>query len=124
MLRSSSGFASMPEGTSDHQDSWVRAISFLRFVGKKLIHKALLLYYAAQNPRTPKWAKTAIYGALAYFILPLDLIPDLLPGVGYTDDLGVLAAALVTVSFYINRDVRAQAAQRLQSWFGPQTIDQ
>lgn len=87
------------------------------------MHKALLLHYAAQNPRTPKWAKTAIYGALAYFLLPLDLVPDLLPVVGYTDDLWVLAAALATVTLYINDDVRAQAAQRLQAWFGPEGVE-
>ncbi len=102
---------------------WSRALRFLRFAGKQLMHKALLLHYAAQNPRTPKWAKTAIYGALAYFLLPLDLVPDLLPVVGYTDDLWVLAAALATVTLYINDDVRAQAAQRLQAWFGPEGIE-
>ena len=122
MLRQSSGFASMPEGAPKRQDSWSRAISFLRFAGKKVIHKALLLYYAAQNPRTPKWAKTAIYGALVYLLSPLDLIPDLLPAIGYTDDLWVLAAAVATVSLYINDEVRAQAAQRLQSWFGAEEV--
>ncbi|MDO4769716.1 MAG: YkvA family protein [Brachymonas sp.] len=83
-----------------------------------MLHKALLLYYAAQNPRTPKWAKTAIYGALLYFVSPLDVLPDVLPGVGYTDDLWVLAAALATVSFYVDETVRSQAAQRLQAWLG------
>ncbi len=115
--RSGNTGASVPPGF------WSRALRFLRFAGKQLMHKALLLHYAAQNPRTPKWAKTAIYGALAYFLLPLDLVPDLLPVVGYTDDLWVLAAALATVTLYINDDVRAQAAQRLQAWFGPEGIE-
>ena len=115
--RSGNTGASVPPGF------WSRALRFLRFAGKQLMHKALLLHYAAQNPRTPKWAKTAIYGALAYFLLPLDLVPDLLPVVGYTDDLWVLAAALATVTLYINDDVRAQAAQRLQVWFGPEGIE-
>ncbi len=115
--RSGNTGASVPPGF------WSRALRFLRFAGKQLMHKALLLHYAAQNPRTPKWAKTAIYGALAYFLLPLDLVPDLLPVVGYTDDLWVLAAALATVTLYINDDVRAQAAQRLQAWFGPEGVE-
>lgn len=97
---------------------WGRALRFLRFAGRQVLHKALLLYYAAQHPRTPKWAKTAIYGALLYFVSPLDVLPDVLPGVGYTDDLWVLAAALATVSFYVDETVRAQAAQRLQAWLG------
>lgn len=115
--RSGNTGASVPPGF------WSRALRFLRFAGKQLMHKALLLHYAAQNPRTPKWAKTAIYGALAYYLLPLDLVPDLLPVVGYTDDLWVLAAALATVTLYINDDVRAQAAQRLQAWFGPEGVE-
>ena len=115
--RSGNTGASVPPGF------WSRALRFLHFAGKQLMHKALLLHYAAQNPRTPKWAKTAIYGALAYFLLPLDLVPDLLPVVGYTDDLWVLAAALATVTLYINDDVRAQAAQRLQAWFGPEGVE-
>lgn len=101
---------------------WGNALRFLRFAGKQVIHKALLLHYAAQSSRTPKWAKTAIYGALAYFALPLDLVPDLLPAIGYTDDLWVLAAAVATVSFYIDDTVRSQAERRLQSWFGPEII--
>lgn len=100
---------------------WGRALRFLRFAGRQVLHKALLLYYAAQNPRTPKWAKTAIYGALLYFVSPLDVLPDLLPGVGYTDDLWALAAALATVSFYVDETVRSQAAQRLQAWLGAQS---
>lgn len=78
----------------------------------------MLLYYAAQSPQTPTWAKTTIYGALGYFILPIDLIPDLIPVVGYTDDLGVLIVAIAAVSAYINEDVRKQVADKLTSWFG------
>ncbi|HCL3894797.1 TPA: DUF1232 domain-containing protein, partial [Pseudomonas aeruginosa] len=76
------------------------------------------LYYAAQTPQTPAWAKATIYGALGYFILPVDAIPDVLPGVGYTDDLGIIAAAITAVSMYITEDVKRQASQKLQDWFG------
>ena len=58
-----------------------------------MIEKALWLYYAAQQPNTPVWAKTLIYGALAYFVLPFDAIPDVLLGLGFTDDMAVLLAA-------------------------------
>jgi uncharacterized membrane protein YkvA (DUF1232 family) len=86
-------------------------------VGRNVLEKALYLYYAAQNPATPKWAKRVIYGALGYFIFPLDAIPDLAPLVGYTDDLSVMAAALVTVAFYVTPEVKAQARQKLAHWF-------
>lgn len=97
---------------------WNKVVKYAKSAGKDVIEKALLLYYAAQSPQTPMWAKTTIYGALGYFISPIDLIPDLMPVVGYTDDLGVLVVAIATVSAYINEDVRKQAADKLTSWFG------
>lgn len=97
---------------------WRKIKRYAKKAGREVIEKALWLYYAAERPDTPKWAKTAIYGALAYFILPIDLIPDLLPGVGYTDDLGVIAAAIASVSLYINQDVRDKAKSKAQTWFG------
>lgn len=104
----------------DYSDDnfWNKVVKFAKKAGKDVIEKALLLYYAAQSPQTPMWAKTTIYGALGYFISPIDLIPDLMPVVGYTDDLGVLVVAIATVSAYINEDVRKQAADKLTSWFG------
>ncbi|MED5492864.1 MAG: YkvA family protein [Pseudomonadota bacterium] len=56
---------------------------------------------------------------LAYFIAPLDAIPDFTPLVGFTDDLGVFASALAMVAMYIDRDVQIQARERAESWFGP-----
>lgn len=96
---------------------WDKVVGFAKAAGKEVIEKALSLYYAAQNPQTPTWAKGVIYGALGYFILPLDMIPDVLPGVGYTDDLGALAAAIGVVSMYITDEVKANAARKLEEWF-------
>ncbi len=86
-------------------------------IGRPLVEKALYLYFALKNPKTPAWAKRVIYGALAYLVLPVDAIPDLLPGVGFTDDLSVITAALATVSLYINADVKAQAQEKVKKWF-------
>lgn len=86
-------------------------------IGKPLVEKALYLYFALKNPKTPAWAKKIIYGALAYLVLPVDAIPDLLPGVGFTDDLSVITAALATVSLYITADVKAQAEEKVNKWF-------
>lgn len=86
-------------------------------LGRGVLEKALYLFYAVQNPDTPAWARRVIYGALGYFILPLDAIPDLAPLVGYTDDLSVMAAALATVTYYITPQVKDQAHARLQTWF-------
>ena len=97
---------------------WSKVVKYAKAAGKEVIEKALWLYYAAQNPQTPAWAKTTIYGALGYFILPIDAIPDVLPAAGYTDDLGVIAAAITAGSMYINDDVEQQAAQKARDWFG------
>lgn len=97
---------------------WNKVVKYAKAAGLEVIEKALWLYYAAQTPQTPAWAKATIYGALGYFILPVDAIPDVLPGVGYTDDLGIIAAAITAVSMYITEDVKRQASQKLQDWFG------
>jgi uncharacterized membrane protein YkvA (DUF1232 family) len=97
---------------------WQKIKDFALQAGREVIEKALWLYYAAQRPDTPTWAKTVIYGALAYFISPLDAIPDVTPVIGFVDDLGALAAAVATVSAYINDEVRQQASNKLADWFG------
>lgn len=88
----------------------------LKRTGREVVEKALWLWYAAQNPRTPKWAKTTIWSALVYLLVPIDAIPDVLPALGYSDDLGVIAAALVAVAAYIDDDVKAKARERLRSF--------
>jgi uncharacterized membrane protein YkvA (DUF1232 family) len=102
----------------DDGSFWDKVKNFALKAGKEVIEKALWLYYAAQQPSTPTWAKTVIYGALAYFVLPLDAVPDAIPVAGFTDDLGALAAALGAVAMYVNDEVKRLAAAKLSEWFG------
>lgn len=106
--------------TNDFDDGsfWDKVKNFAFKAGKELIEKALWLYYAAQQPNTPIWAKTVIYGALAYFVLPMDAVPDAIPVAGFTDDLGALAAALGVVAMYVTEDVKRMAAERMREFFG------
>jgi len=67
--------------------------------------------YCAFDRQTPLHVKAALVGALAYFVLPTDIIPDVLPVIGYTDDAAVLATAIKLVSSHITPDHR-EAAQR------------
>lgn len=97
---------------------WQKLARYAKVAGREVAEKALWLFLAAQSPSTPRWARTTIYGALGYFILPLDAIPDFAPLVGYTDDLGVLAAALATVSMYVTDDIKARSRHMLDRWFG------
>ena len=85
---------------------------------EKSLSNALSLYYTAQAPDTPAWAKTVITGALGYFILPADAIPDLIPAVGYGDDLGALAAALAAVAAHVTPEIKARAKEKAAEWFG------
>lgn len=91
---------------------------YAKTAGSEVVETALKLYYAMDNPKTPVWAKTAIIGALGYFISPIDAIPDIIPVLGYTDDLGVLAAATATVATYIDKDVKTKAKSKMKDWFG------
>jgi len=97
---------------------WSKIKLYAKKIGKPVLEKALSMYYAAKDSDTPKWAKTIMYGALGYFILPVDAIPDITPVVGYTDDLGVLAAAFGTVAFYIKEGHIQMAKEKIKQWFG------
>ncbi len=83
---------------------WDKVKKYAKIAGKNVLEPALKLYYALQDRDTPAWAKTVIIGALGYFISPIDAIPDITPVVGYSDDLGVLIAAVATVGAYIKKE--------------------
>ena len=105
------------EGYSD-ESFWDKVARFAKRAGREVIEKALWLHFAAQDEKTPLWAKTTMYGALAYFIMPVDMVPDLIPGAGFADDLGAIAAAVTTVAAYITPAVQAKAAEQVRRWFG------
>lgn len=87
-------------------------------LGQKVVYSVLLLYNAYGHRDTPSWAKNIIIGALGYFLSPLDAIPDLSPFLGYTDDIGIMSFALVTIACYINEEVRNKAKVQLKNFFG------
>jgi len=96
---------------------WQKLLNFARAAGREVVEQALSLYYTAQDSDTPTWAKTVIYGALGYFIFPVDAIPDVTPAVGYGDDLGALAAALATVAAHVTPEIKARAKEKVAEWF-------
>ena len=85
----------------------------LRQLSTQGIYSALLLFNAWGNKSTPKWAKNIILGSLAYFLSPIDSIPDLTPFIGMTDDIGLMAFSLVTIACYITPEVRDKSYQQL-----------
>jgi uncharacterized membrane protein YkvA (DUF1232 family) len=87
----------------------------LRRVAAKLpfAQDLLAAYYCAFDRRTPLQVKAALLGALAYFVLPADAMPDILPLLGYTDDALVLVTALRMVSGHIRDEHREAAREAL-----------
>jgi uncharacterized membrane protein YkvA (DUF1232 family) len=73
----------------------------------------LAAYYCAFDRTTPLQVKAALLGALAYFVLPVDAVPDVLPLLGYSDDAAVLVAALRLVAGHIRPEHRAAAREAL-----------
>jgi uncharacterized membrane protein YkvA (DUF1232 family) len=74
-----------------------------------LAQETVAMYFCMLDPKTPLWVKGTAAAALAYFILPLDALPDLMPIVGLSDDAGVLAAALTAVSAHVTAEHRERA---------------
>jgi uncharacterized membrane protein YkvA (DUF1232 family) len=70
-------------------------------------------YYCAFDRETPRHVQIALLGALAYFILPVDIVPDMLPMVGFTDDAAILATVIKLVSSSITPIHRAAARRAL-----------
>lgn len=70
-------------------------------------------YYCALDPTTPNRVRAMLLGALAYFVLPFDAVPDLLAGVGFTDDITVLLATLAVVGSHITEAHRDKAKAAL-----------
>ena len=71
-------------------------------------------YYCAFDKRTPRHVQVALLGAIAYFILPFDFIPDMMPVLGFTDDAAILATVIRLVAGNITDDHREAARTALK----------
>jgi uncharacterized membrane protein YkvA (DUF1232 family) len=78
----------------------------------------LAAYYCAFDKQTPRHVQATLLGALAYFVLPFDFIPDMLPVLGFTDDAAVLATAIRLVATHITSDHRVAARAALKRMAG------
>lgn len=97
---------------------WSKIAKFAKKAGLKVIYLAFVLYYTAQAETTSMTKKGIIYGALGYFVLPFDLIPDGIPIVGFTDDLAALVGCVAAVATCITPEIKRQAENKLADWFG------
>ena len=96
----------------DEDDFWNKIKRIAAQVGAKVLYPTLQLYYMMQSKDVPVKAKTLILGALGYLILPVDLVPDFIPALGFTDDLTAIMMALRTLNKYVTPDISQQAKEQ------------
>jgi uncharacterized membrane protein YkvA (DUF1232 family) len=81
--------------------------------GCALLRAAFTLYVLLRESSTPAWVKASILGSLGYFIFPLDIIPDIIPVIGYADDLALITLLLGQLYAFINQDIKDQVESML-----------
>lgn len=107
------------------QSEFVEKISKIaKRAGSKLVYAALILFYTLQSDKVSAKNKALIIGALGYLISPLDVVPDAIPIVGLSDDLGVLIYVLKTVWTDIDPSITDRAKERLSKWFDEDEISE
>lgn len=93
------------------RDFWAK---FKRFAARIPFAEDLVAaYYCALDPATPIRVRGMLLAALAYFILPMDFVPDILGGLGFADDMALITAVVGLVSSHITPTHRAAAARAL-----------
>ena len=114
MAHAQSAFDQSDSDTSLRHSLW-RKLRKLRKVAARIpfAEDLLAAYYCAFDRATPLSVKATLVAALAYFVLPFDAIPDVLPVIGFTDDAAVLAAAIRLVAGAITPDHRDAARDAL-----------
>lgn len=96
---------------------WRKLKQMGRKAGTKVIYYALVLFYTLKDPATPTRYKAVIAGALGYFILPMDMLPDFLPFAGLADDWAALIAAVSYVFTAITPEIKERSLVKLHAWF-------
>ena len=101
----------------DESGFWDKCSKYGKKIGEESLGKVLNLYYATESDNCSTKDKTIIYGALAYLVSPIDLIPDLTPFVGYTDDIAIIMWALARVAGCVDSEVKRKTTKKLKEWF-------
>lgn len=96
----------------DEQKMWNKIKCVFVEAGINLVIKVLQLWYVLQEPNVPAHVKVMIMGAIAYFVMPVDLILDILPG-GYHDDLLAVITVMAVAEEYIDDDIRRKAREKV-----------
>lgn len=114
MAKAQAAFEQDDSDTALRDNVWRKALKVAARI--PFAEDLLAAYYCAFDRETPIQVKATLIGALAYFVLPFDAVPDLLPVLGFTDDAAVLATALKLVTSHMqpqHRDAARDALARI-----------
>ena len=119
------GFEPADELAKDRDSVRRRFWGKLRRVAAKLpfAEDLLAAYYCAFDKETPRHVQAGLLGAIAYFILPFDFVPDMLPVLGFTDDAAVLATAIRMAATHITPEHREAARAALKRGVETSEVD-
>ena len=107
-------------GYSEHYNESSFSDKLNRFcssIGKEVVRKVLTLYYVLKSRDVPMKMKITIIGALGYFILPFDLMPDFIVGLGFADDIAAICFAYDQVEAYRTPKIDRKVEERLGNLF-------
>jgi len=96
---------------------WEKIKKFAGKAGKEVVFNVLKLFFAMKLGKATPAQIVLIIGAIGYFISPIDAIPDVIPGVGFVDDAGVLATVIALVGACSDPEVVEAAENKLKEWF-------
>ncbi|MEH2473274.1 uncharacterized membrane protein YkvA (DUF1232 family) [Nitrobacteraceae bacterium AZCC 2161] len=119
------GFEPADRLAQDHESVRKQFWNKLKRLAVKLpfAEDLLAAYYCAFDRQTPRHVQAALLGAIAYFVLPFDFIPDMLPVLGFTDDAAILATALRMVASHITQEHRDAARAAMARGLGEGEVD-
>lgn len=102
---------------------WKKIERVAKKVGATVLLPVFTLYYMLQDDKVSLQHKAYIVGALGYFILPIDLIPDgILPIIGFTDDIAVMTLVLKLVDTSVTPEIKARANARVSEIMGTDNL--
>jgi uncharacterized membrane protein YkvA (DUF1232 family) len=100
---------------ADEDGLGIRLLDLIRRAARSVpfAEDALAAWYCARDPATPARVRMILISAVAYFVLPIDAVPDLLPFLGFTDDAAVIAGAVAAVATHLRPEHRDKARETL-----------
>lgn len=102
----------------DYNALWESICNWSRKAGRAATRPVLLMWYVMRSKNTPRADKWAIFGSLAYLILPIDILDSKrLPFIGWLDEVASLAVLVQKMSKYITPEMEARADSQLDKWF-------